>query len=45
MLQLKIAGTHRTLLDMLRNIHLSDILKAFSTVSPKDGARFSCKRF
>lgn len=30
---------------MLRNIHLSDILNAFSTVSPNVGVRLDCKRF
>lgn len=38
-------NSHLILFDILRNIHLSDILNAFSTVSPNDGARLVCKRF
>lgn len=38
-------NAHLILFDILRNIHLSDILNAFSTVSPNDGARLVCKRF
>jgi len=38
-------NSHLILFDILRNIHLSDILNAFSTVSPNDGARLACNRF
>lgn len=38
-------NTHLILFDIIRNIHLSDILNAFSTVSPNDGARLACMRF
>jgi len=38
-------NAHLILFEILRNIHLSDILNAFSTVSPNDGARLACKRF